>query len=111
MKILVDENLPIRLTTTLSDLFPAVHHVDTLGLKSRPDSDVWRYEVSNNYVAILTADVDFQNRVFELGSPPKVIRIDRCDFSAREIVMLVRREALRIQEFLASDRPLLVLRR
>ena len=111
MKILVDENLPPRLTERLADLFPEMHHVRDLALESKPDPDIWRFAHDNQYEAILTADIDFQNKVLELGAPPKVIRIDRCDFSAREIALLLRRESVRIQEFVASSRPLLVLRR
>jgi len=111
MKILVDENLPLRLPKELADLFPNVDHASKLGLRSKPDSEIWRYAVSQGYIAILTADADFQSRALELGPPPKVIRIERCDFSAKEIVALLRREAVRIHEFLASPRSLLVLRR
>ena len=111
MKILVDENLPLRLSKELTDLFPRIDHASKLGLRSKPDSEIWRYAVAQGYTAILTADADFQNRVLEIGSPPKVIRVERCDFSAREIVALVRREAVRIHEFLVSERSFLVLRK
>ena len=57
------------------------------------------------------ADADFQNKALELGPPPKVIRIERCDFSTREIAALMRRETIRITEFMSSSQPLLVLRR
>jgi predicted nuclease of predicted toxin-antitoxin system len=51
MKILIDENLPARLTTSLRDLFTDMHHVDTLSLKSKPDTEVWRYAASQEYEA------------------------------------------------------------
>ena len=111
MKILVDENLPLRLPKEIADLFPNVDHTSMLGLRSKPDSEIWRFAVSQGYSAILTADADFQNRVLELGSPLKVIRIERCDFSAKEIVAMIRRETVRIHEFLVSPRSLLILRR
>ncbi len=65
------------------------------------------FAIAQGYAVILTADADFQNKVLELGQPPKVIRIDRCNFSAREITDLIRREAVRIADFLASPNPLL----
>jgi predicted nuclease of predicted toxin-antitoxin system len=74
MKILIDENLPIRLVSHLRDLFPEMQHFSAMGLTSKPDTDVWRFAVENSFAAILTADVDFQNRVLELGEPPKAIR-------------------------------------
>jgi len=111
VKILVDENLPPRLSERLADLFPEMHHVRELALKGKPDPELWHFARTHEYAAIFTTDIDFQNRVLELGAPPRIVRIDRCDFSAREITLLLRREAVRIQEFLASSRPLLVLRR
>lgn len=111
MRILVDENLPPRLKERLADLFPEMRHVCDLALTATSDLEIWRFAHTQGYAAILTTDIDFQNRALELGAPPKVIRIERCDFSAREITLLLRREAVRVQEFLASARPLLVLRR
>jgi predicted nuclease of predicted toxin-antitoxin system len=111
MKIQIDESLHVRLVSHLRDLFPQMQHVSAIGLTSKPDTDVWHFSAEHSFAAILTADVDFQNRVLELGTPPKVIRIERCDVSSKEILMLIRREVLRIQEFFESTRPLLLLRR
>lgn len=111
MKILIDENLPPRLGERLADLFSDMHHVRALALTGKPDIELWHFAHTRGYGAIFTTDIDFQNRVLELGAPPRVVRIERYDFSAQEITLLLRREAVRIQEFLGSDRPLLVLRR
>jgi predicted nuclease of predicted toxin-antitoxin system len=62
-----------------------MHQVRELALKGKSDSELWRFARRNQYAAILTADVDFQNKVLELGAPPRVARIERCDFSAKEI--------------------------
>jgi predicted nuclease of predicted toxin-antitoxin system len=59
---------------------------------------------------VVSADLDFVHLVERLGPPPKVIRIERCDFPARLIEQLLRREALRIRDFLDSGRPVLLLR-
>jgi hypothetical protein len=37
-----------------------------------------------------------------------VIRIERCNFSTREIATLLRNESIRITEFINSPQPLLV---
>jgi predicted nuclease of predicted toxin-antitoxin system len=58
-----------------------MQHVSAFGLTSKPDTEVWRFAAEHSFAAILTADMDFQNKVLELGQPPKVIRIERCDFS------------------------------
>ncbi len=111
MKFLIDENLPPRLTRSLADVFPNMHHVRDLNLKAADNSELWDFAIVQGYAAILTADADFQNKVLELGQPPKVIRIANCNFSAHEIIGLLRRDALRITDFLSSPNPLLVLRR
>jgi len=38
-----------------------------------------------------------------------IIRIDRCDFPSRVIARLLRREAVRIHDFLSSPRAVLQL--
>ncbi len=63
-----------------------------------------------DFTAVISTDLDFVNLVERLGPPPKVIRIERCDFAARVIEQLLRREALRIQGFLESGRSVLLLK-
>jgi predicted nuclease of predicted toxin-antitoxin system len=111
VKILIDENLSQKLALHLADLFSHLHHARNLGLRGKSDTELWTFAHRNGYEAILTADADFQNKALELGPPPKVIRIERCDFSTRDIADLVRREAIRITDFMGSPAPLLVLRR
>lgn len=38
-----------------------------------------------------------------IGPPPKVIRIERCDFPSKIIEQLIRREAIRIHDFLPQN--------
>jgi predicted nuclease of predicted toxin-antitoxin system len=62
------------------------------------------------FAAVVSTDRDFVHLAERLGSPPKVIRIERCSFPAEVIEQLLRREALRIYAFLQSDRAVLPLR-
>ena len=49
MKLLLfDQNLSPRLVTKLTDLYPNSAHVDTLGLGTSSDRDVWEYARLNN---------------------------------------------------------------
>ena len=111
MKILIDENLSPKLARKLSDLLPEMQHVRELGHRSSPDTTIWNIAAQHGFAAILTADIDFQNIVIEHGHPPKVIRIANCNFTNAETSALLRREAIRILEFLNSPNALLVLRR
>lgn len=108
--ILIDENLSDRLVTLLKDLFDDIRHVKQLGLLRTPDLNIWKHAAQHRYDAILTADADMVNLCIELGPPPKVIRIANCNFSTNEAAELIRREAIRIEDFLGSERPVLILR-
>src|SRR5438874_1968338 len=103
--ILIDENLSDRLPRFFADLFPEVAHVKQLGLVRTPDREIWAYARAHNIDAILTADTDLRTLASQLGTPPKVIQSVECNFSTRQAGELVRREAIRISEFLKSERP------
>jgi predicted nuclease of predicted toxin-antitoxin system len=59
----------------------------------------------------MTADADFDQLLEQRGPPPKIIRIENCNFRTAEVENLVRRNAIRIAEFERSDAALLVLRK
>lgn len=82
MRILLDQNLSPKLIRKLEDIFPGLHGV-----------------YHHNLIGV--AD--------PLGSPTKVIRIKRCEFPSSVIEQLIRREAIRIYEFLQADRAVLIL--
>lgn len=73
MKIKLDENLPVRLVTLLTDLG---HQVDTVadeGLTGRPDADVWE-RVKQEDRFFITQDLDFSDiRTFEPGTHPGIL--------------------------------------
>ena len=68
--LLLDENIPTRLTFT--PLLP-VYHVTDLGA-SPSDSMVWSHARDNEYV-ILTKDADFFHRILLSDPPPWVIHL------------------------------------
>ncbi|HEY3457653.1 MAG TPA: DUF5615 family PIN-like protein [Bryobacteraceae bacterium] len=109
--ILIDENLSDKLARSLVDLFPAISHVKQLGLVRIPDREIWAFAQAHKITAILTADSDLKTLAAQLGTPPKVIQIVECNFSTRQAEELLRREAIRISEFLTSDQSVLLLKR
>lgn len=62
------------------------------------------------FTGVVSTDRDLVHLAEQLGPPPKVIRIERCDFPTKVTEHLLRREALRIHDFLKSDRAVLLLR-
>jgi predicted nuclease of predicted toxin-antitoxin system len=79
MKLLLDENLPPQIAVQLQDEFPGTLHVRDIGLKGRPDSEIWDFARRQHYT-ILTKDSDFHEKSVIHGAPPKVIwiRIGNC---------------------------------
>lgn len=72
MKLLFDQNLSPRLVNLLADLFPGSSHVQSVGLDSASDDQVWEFARLNSF-AIVTKDEDYNNLSVVRGSPPKVI--------------------------------------
>ena len=82
LRLLFDENLPPRLVTELSDLFPGSLHVSECNLGSAADRSIWEFAAAENLV-IVSKDSDFHERSVLLGGPPKVIwlRVGNCSTS------------------------------
>jgi predicted nuclease of predicted toxin-antitoxin system len=72
MKLLFDENLPSKLSTRLSDLFPDSLHVRDIGMKATIDPIVWNYAKDNDFM-IVSKDADMHDLSLLFGNPPKVI--------------------------------------
>jgi predicted nuclease of predicted toxin-antitoxin system len=109
VKLLLDENLSRRLVPRILDLFPESIHVGAEGLLQAPDSLVWEFAKANAF-SIVTADADFYELATTLGPPPKVIWLRGCDYPTAVAEELIRRQAIRIAEFLNEpERAVLVL--
>jgi predicted nuclease of predicted toxin-antitoxin system len=110
LKLFFDANLSPKLVRRLADLFPdAAHFFDAALAQFTPDVVIWEY-AGQNGLTIVTADLDFVRLAQERGAPPKVIRIEKCDFRTAEVENLLRSNAIRIAEFERSNLALLVLR-
>ena len=110
MKLLFDANLSPRLVPRLNDLFPGSTHVFDVGMVARtPDEAIWRYAPENKFV-IVTADRDFLALLEREGAPPKIVRLDKCNYKTRVVEALIRRNAVRINELQHSKRDYLIIR-
>jgi predicted nuclease of predicted toxin-antitoxin system len=59
----------------------------------------------------LTADTDFVTFANTLGSPPKVILLENCDYPTSFATQIIRANQKLISEFERSADPLLILRK
>lgn len=111
MKLLFDENLSRRLVQRVSDLFPGSLHVASVGLIQCSDLQIWEYAKAEGF-ALVTADADFYDLAIALGPPPQVVWLRGCDYPTAVAEVLIRRQAIRIADFLTDpESAVLVLRR
>ena len=89
MTLLLDQNLSPRLVPALADLFPGSAHVRDVGLAAASDDEVWRYAAEHGFT-IVSKDVEFHQRSFLFGHPPKVVWIRRGNCSTRDLETLLR---------------------
>lgn len=80
------------------------------GFPQSPDIAVWEHAKTRGF-AIVTADADFFGLSTTFGPPPKVIWLRGCDYPTDVAEGLLRKESIRIAEFLQNeDLGVLVLR-
>ncbi len=101
MKLLFDENLSPKLVTALSDVFPESAHVDRIGLGGASDTEVWAYAGEHGYT-LISKDSDFHELSLLRGYPPKVIWLRRGNCTNKQIELILRNQAARIQILLAD---------
>ena len=106
----MDQNLSPKLVQWLADVMPRLETVYDHDLTGASDPLIFEWAARLEFAAVISADRDFIQLVERFGPPPKVIRIERCDYPSRQIEQLLRREALRIHDFLASQRVVLLLK-
>jgi predicted nuclease of predicted toxin-antitoxin system len=110
VRILLDQNLSPKLIRKLADIISGLESVYDHNLVNAPDPFIFDWARKEKFAAVVSTDRDFVHLVERLGPPPKIVRIERCDFPAKVIEELLRREALRIHAFVESDRAVLLLR-
>lgn len=111
MRVLLDQNLSPKLIHNLADLLPGLQSVYDHELVGASDLVLFRWARKMGFAAVLSADRDLVELAQRIGPPPKIIRIEQCDFPSKIIEQLIRREAIRIFDFLASSRAVLLLKK
>lgn len=74
MRLLFDENLSLRLVGLGAAQWPDSVHVETIGMRGAPDTDIWSYALRRGYM-IVSKDDDFRNLALVRGPRPKVVWI------------------------------------
>jgi predicted nuclease of predicted toxin-antitoxin system len=95
----------------LADVLPGLESVYDHELTGASDPLIFEWARNMAFSAVISTDQDLVHLVERLRPPPKIIRIERCDFPSRIVAQLIRREALRVHDFPVSERAVLLLRR
>jgi predicted nuclease of predicted toxin-antitoxin system len=101
MKLLFDENLSHRLVKLLMAEFPGSEHVRNVSLKSAADILIWEYARQNDF-AILSKDIDFEQRALLHGHPPKVVWVRLGNCSTAEVESLLKTRLVDLLKFEAD---------
>ena len=98
MKLLFDENLSPKLSRELAGEYPQSLHVFEAGLAGATDRQIWDYAGANRFT-IVSKDSDFREWSRVEGWPPKVLWLDVGNSGTTLIVLLLREQRARIEEF------------
>jgi predicted nuclease of predicted toxin-antitoxin system len=109
VRLFFDENLSPRPVRLLAAVYPESQHVELVGLRGRPDIELWQYAARND-VALVSKDNDFRQLSFLRGHPPKVISLSVGNARTDVIAKLLMKSRERVRAFLAdAEDSLLVL--
>ena len=111
MKLLLEQNIPLRLAEGLADLYPGSGHVREAGLEDADDCAVWDYAKEHDFT-IVSTDEDFHQRSAWCVSPPKVVSLRLGSCTTQEIESALRRNRSVLTDFVAQGgASFLVIRR
>ena len=108
MRLLIDENLSIRLVALLQAEYPGSAHVEQLLGRGRSDDEVWEHARVNGF-AIASKDNDFRQRAFLSGPPPKVVWLSVGNAGTDEIAALLKARANALSRFEANPEEALLV--
>jgi predicted nuclease of predicted toxin-antitoxin system len=69
---------------------------------------IWDYARANRFTIV--TDSDFLDLARSRGGPPKVVRLENCNYRTTQVEVLLRRHAILIAELEQSARTTLVIR-
>jgi len=109
MKLLLDENISLKLVKFLQKGFPESSHISFLDMQGGTDTQIWEFAKQENYI-IVSKDNDFRQRSFLLGFPPKVIWLSIGNSGINEIKNLLLNNIAIVEHFFHdANEGLLVL--
>lgn len=100
-KILVNENLPVRLAYAIQDLGIECQHLSHVGLLGENDRTIWNYAIRERF-AVLTKDSDYIDLTVATQDG-KAIIVKTGNLRVAPLIKHVIAKAQEIEDFMASD--------
>ena len=110
MKLLLDENLSVRLVRLLAAPYPDSTHPELLGLRGASDTTLWTLARERGFV-LVSKDDDFRQRSLMFGHPPKVVWLGVGNVPTAHIAdLLIRHVTILGQFHVDAQASILILR-
>ena len=100
--LLFDNNLSLKVSNRLAEIFTGCKHVIDFSLGAVDDLVIWNFAKENG-LTIVTKDKDFEHLSNRYGNPPKVIWIRIGNATTQQIIQLLIRQEIRIKEFIQFE--------
>ncbi len=102
MKLLLDQNISVKVDKNLKDTFPGINHIQSLNLLKSSDRQIWDYAKKENY-SIITFDADFYDLCIWQGHPPKIIWLRLHNQTTSDIAAVLTRNASLVKNFIIDS--------
>ena len=102
MRLLLDENVSLRLAAYLRPHCEAVVHVRDIGLDESPDTSIWRYAQQHNY-DLLTKEEDFVRLLLTGSFPPRVVALQNAQVPVKALAEFLLARLPQLQGFLGEQ--------
>lgn len=86
----------------LEELYPGSLHISSVLPESSDDADIWSYAKTNGF-AIVTKDVDFEQRSVLFGHPPKVVWVRLGNCKTADVLNLLTNSRKILRAFDSDD--------
>jgi predicted nuclease of predicted toxin-antitoxin system len=102
VRLLLDENLSVRLLQPLTELFPGSEHIRNLKRACTTDRLLWDLAGSGSFI-LTTRDEDFVGMSVLQAAPPKVVWLNVGKSRNAVIAALLQTHATDIERFAEHD--------
>lgn len=99
--LLLDQNLSYRIVLKVVKQFPETRHVTQVGLRDKPDSEIWNYAKDNQFT-IVTFDADYFDISLLKGSPPKIIWLRTGNTTSIGVIESLLNNEEKIKDFISG---------